>query len=133
MGFSLKCLGNYIDSPDSFARHAVDLFQHLTMIRTDNENCTPDEKLGVARFGWAFYDVDGSAHERYGIPEHEGRILTLRPDCTVGTACRLEHVTWMSNYFLRFLKIKQVGRDDVKDAEMTPTLEGMADVDIHDV
>ena len=39
-----------------------------------------DEVLGVEGFGDAFYDVDESAHVRYGIAADEIAVLILRPN-----------------------------------------------------
>lgn len=124
----------YVDSHDNLSLLQAEVFQHLTIMCVDNKRCSPDELLGVPRFGYAYYDVDGLAHDRYGVPQDEGRIFVLRPDGTVGTACNLDEGPKVSNYFGGFLK-KRVqaadgtDRDELSSGNNTPT-HGVAEVQI---
>ena len=129
---SIRAFREYLDGPESIARYQVDLCQYFTIIHTANDNCSLDERLGVSRFGSGYYDVDGSAYERYGISPSEGMVLVLRPDGTIGTACRLGDGPQLSEYFAKFIK---VAKDKVSVGAVTndvSALHGMADVDIQD-
>ena len=129
---SLQAFRKYIDGAESIARYSVDLCQYLTILHASNENCTPDEKLGIPRLGSAFYDVDGSAHERYGVPSGEGQVIVLRPDGTIGTACGLDGGVELSAYFAKFMKAKKVKVDDGTSNGSGTPLQGMADIETQD-
>ena len=94
----------YVDSHNVPSLVEAEVFQHLTIMRVENRRASPEELLGVPPFGFAFYDVDGSAHDRYGVPQDEGGIFVLRPDGTVGFACKLDEGSKVSDYFRGFLK-----------------------------
>ena len=53
--------------------------------------------------GNAFYDVDGSAHKRYGILTEKGAVIVLRPDGMIGTVCNLVDGNEASRYFAQFV------------------------------
>lgn len=105
-----KKFREYLDGPTSFLRYPADFFQGVTIIVGSNESGSPDERLGTPCFGNAFYDVDGLAHERYGIPVSKGAVVIARPDGTIGTLCALEDGASVSRYFERFMAVeKRVG------------------------
>lgn len=98
-------------------RYPVDIFQGITIITGSNEAGSPDERLGTACFGNAFYDVDGQAHERYGIATSQGAVVVTRPDGTIGTICALGDGESVSRYFERFVTVeKKFGRDDQRNS-----------------
>ena len=74
----------------------------LAIIQGDNEAGSATELLGISSFDQTLYDVDGSAHDRYGVSSDTGAIIILRPDGTVGSICDVEDVKAMSMYFNRF-------------------------------
>lgn len=104
---SSKDFRKYLDGPTSFLRYPVDVFQGVTIIAGSNEAGSPDEKLGTTCFGSAFYDVDGSAHGRYGIPVSKGAVIVTRPDGTIGTVCALGDGASLSKYFERFVVVEK--------------------------
>ena len=129
---ALSHLRSCVDSLNSFTLYSADLFQCLTIVRTGNENCSPGEKLGVPRFGSALYHMEGSAHERYGLPEQEGRLAILRPMAQFEL-----HVIWKAllgclTCFLGSLKAGKIESGDGKHVEEMSVLEGMADVNMYD-
>ncbi|KAG9845176.1 hypothetical protein KCU77_g8942, partial [Aureobasidium melanogenum] len=75
----LEALAKYLQRADSFANTLnKEAFKFLTVIT--GIGLQPDEVLGVQKFGNAYYDVDHSAHSRYGVTPSCGAITVLRPD-----------------------------------------------------
>lgn len=69
---------------------------------------SPYELLGMEPFGRLFYDPDGSAHRRYGVPEKNSVAVVVRPDGWIGTIVDLkarECVDELEEYFRRFLNV----------------------------
>ena len=102
---SIKRWRRILDGPESFKHYSADIFQYLTIVASTNEAGSPDERLGVPCFGNAFYDVDGSAHDRYGVPIQDGAIVVLRPDGVIGTASHLGNGEAVSQYFAHFITV----------------------------
>lgn len=118
---SSKNFRAYLDGLTSFLRYPVDISQGVTIIAGSNEAGSPDERLGIACFGNAYYDVDGQAHERYGIPNSKGAVVVTRPDGTIGTICALENGASLSRYFERFVNVaKRVGLDGQQRGKSEP-------------
>ena len=110
---SSKNFRAYLDGPTSFLRYPVDFFQGVTIIAGSNEAGSPDERLGTPCFGNAFYDVDGQAHERYGIPTSQGAVVVTRPDGMIGSICALRDGESLSRYFEKFVTVeKDIVLDD---------------------
>ena len=129
---SSKNLREYLDGPTSFLRYSVDIFQGVTIVVGSNEAGSPDERLGTSCFGSAFYDVDGLAHERYGIPVSKGAVVVARPDGTIGIICALEDGASVTRYFERFVAVeKKVVLDGkhTSDAEPGPKTAGEVDLE----
>ncbi|KAI4232760.1 MAG: hypothetical protein L6R40_007306 [Gallowayella cf. fulva] len=63
-----------------------------------------DDALGgVEPFGTAYFDVDGQAHNRYGLRGVEdGGTVVVRPDGIVGYTCPLEEPS-LNSYFDKFM------------------------------
>ena len=61
-----------------------------------------DEVLGVPAFGNSYFDLDNSAHERYGISTQAGAIVVLRPDGMLGFATTLDRGKDVGDYFQGF-------------------------------
>lgn len=106
---SWKTFREYLDDSTSFLRYPVGIFQGVTIIAGSNEAGSPDERLGTPCFGNAFYDVDGLAHERYGIPISKGAVVVARPDGTIGTVCAFGDGASLSRYFERFVAVEKEG------------------------
>ena len=120
----------YLDGSTSFLQYPVDIFQGVTIIAGSNEAGSPDERLGAPSFGDAFYDVDGLAHERYGIPIPKGAAIVTRPDGTIGTICDLGGGASLSGYFKRFVAFqKRVGLNRRQTSECEPS-SGIGEVDL---
>ncbi|MDI1488122.1 MAG: hypothetical protein OHK93_007396 [Ramalina farinacea] len=121
---AVKSWREYVDKHDNPSLLRAEVFQHLTIMYVENRRASPEELLGVPPFGFTSYDVDGSAHDRYGVPQDEGGVFVLRPDGTIGTACKLDEGLKVSDYFRGFLK-EQVqaanGTDRDKSASGTST------------
>ena len=128
---SSKVFREYLDGPSSFLNYSADIFQGITILAGSNDAGSPDERLGTPCFGDAFYDVDGSAHERYGISVSKGAVVVTRPDGTIGTVCALDHGASLSRYFEKFVTAqkKKVGIDaqHTSDRDEKP---GMGEVDL---
>lgn len=92
----LQSLRTYIDSPASFTRHFAQAFTFNTII--SGAGVQADETLGTAKFGNAYYDVDDSAHVRYGVSVNEGAVLVIRPDGMLGFVCDLESGSSLADY-----------------------------------
>ena len=104
---SNKAFREYLDGSSSFLNYLADIFQGIAILAGSNDAGSPDERLGTPCFGDAFYDVDGLAHERYGIPLSKGAIVVTRPDGTIGTVCALDHGVSLSRYFERFVIVER--------------------------
>lgn len=128
----IKLLRDYVDGPQSWERYSADLFQYLTLMQEQNTYSSAEEKLGVPVFGQAYYDVDGSAHERYDVDGSEGAVVVVRPDGTIGTACRLDEGALISAYFANFLKVgkKAEKTTETNGVEKETETRGKGEVDI---
>ncbi len=128
---STKSFGEYLDSSASFLHYPVDIFQGVTIIAGSNEEGSPDERLGITSFGDAVYDVDGSAHEGYGIPTDKGAVVVARPDGTIGTVCALGDGASVSSYFERFITIeKKASLDGQPKSDTGPISKTAGEVDL---
>ncbi|KAM0723321.1 hypothetical protein Q7P37_001523 [Cladosporium fusiforme] len=94
---SIKKLRQYVDSEDSFVHALEHAFNFITII--SGTGLQADEALGVKRFGFACYDVDGSAYQRYGITPLEGGIVVLRPDGIVSLVAELDECPTVGRFF----------------------------------
>lgn len=118
---SSQSFREYLDCSTSFLRYQVDIFQGVTIIAGSNEAGSPDERLGSPCFGNAFYDVEGLAHERYGIPVSKGAVVVTRPDGTIGTVCAFGNGASLSRYFGRFMAVeKRLSLDGQQTSECEP-------------
>lgn len=116
---SLKAWQEYLDGPSSHTHYQADLFQHLTIMKMPNEHSSVVEKLGIDDdFGPAFFDVDGSAHERYGVRDDEVVVFILRPDGTLGYSCALQDVNAIIRYFEGFLRVERRSREESEKSEV---------------
>ena len=100
----LRALREYLDGPRSFTTHLTEAFNFITIIA--GPGLQADEILGVERFGDAFYDVDESAHVRYGVGVGEGAVLVLRPDGIMGFAAGLHEGPKLAEYLETFVTRK---------------------------
>ncbi|KAM0805835.1 FAD binding domain-containing protein, partial [Usnea florida] len=98
-----KAFRGYLDGSSSFLNYSADIFQGITILAGSNDAGSPDERLGTRCFGNAFYDVDGRAHERYGVSTSKGAVVVTRPDGTIGTVCALDNGASLSRYFEKFV------------------------------
>ena len=120
---SLHSFRTYLDSPRSFHRLNKELCQYLAIIKAENVLGAPEETLGVRVFGKAYYDAEGTAHERYGIDVKKGFVVILRPDGTVGTGCRLEEGKHATGYFEGFLRVRGASGLEVAEGEKSEKVE----------
>lgn len=127
---SSKKFREHLDSSSSVLNYSTDIFQCLTIIAGSNDAGSPEERLGTPCFGNAFYDVDGLAHERYGVPISKGAVVIARPDGTIGTVCSLEDGKSLSRYFERFVTAeKRTDRESQKHGGQKP-VSGTGEVDL---
>lgn len=128
---SSKKFREYLDGPTSILRYPADFIQGVTIIVGGNEAGSPDERLGTSCFGNAFYDVDGLAHERYGIPTSKGAVVVARPDGTIGIICALEDGAGVSRYFERFVAVeKEIGLNGKHGSDVEPDSQAAGEVDL---
>ncbi|MCJ1278717.1 hypothetical protein MMC21_006534 [Puttea exsequens] len=77
----------------------------IAIIIGHNDFGSPQERLGGVLFGNAYHDVDGSAHQRYGVKADTGAMVVVRPDGAVAMLCGLSDVgellRYLSNIILR--------------------------------
>ncbi|KAL9583692.1 MAG: hypothetical protein Q9212_002558 [Teloschistes hypoglaucus] len=104
---SLHAWHDYLSGPDSHTCYQGDLFQHLTIMNMPNEHGSLVETLGIDDAGDAYFDVDGSAHERYGVHDDEAVVFVLRPDGTIGCISALRDTATIVQYFAGFLKVER--------------------------
>ena len=100
----LRALREYLDGPQSFTARLTEAFTFITVIA--GPGLQADEVLGVERFGDAFYDLDESAHVRYGIAADEGAVVILRPDGILGFAAGLHEGAKLAEYLETFITRK---------------------------
>lgn len=92
----LRALHDCLDSLQSLTARLTEVFTFITVIA--GSGLQADQILGVERFGDAFYDVDESAHVRYGIASDEGAVLIKRPDSILGYAAGLHEGAKLAEY-----------------------------------
>ncbi|PCH02089.1 Peptidase C12, ubiquitin carboxyl-terminal hydrolase 1 [Penicillium occitanis (nom. inval.)] len=78
---SLLALRTYLAENDELYSHQA--MKWLTI--SCDAGCSPYETLGMPPFGDTYYDIDGLAHDKYGIDPSVGGIMIIRPDGLVGT------------------------------------------------
>ncbi|KAL8779381.1 MAG: hypothetical protein Q9194_001478 [Teloschistes cf. exilis] len=128
---SIHAWHEYLCRPDSHRRYQADLFQEVTIINMPNERGSLVEKLGMDDAGDAYFDVDGSGHERYGVYDDEAVVFVLRPDGTIGCICALPDTDAIISYFAGFLKMgKRSGGDSNGDGEIARGVGTTGEVDI---
>ena len=130
---AVKTWRRYLDSEESFLQRNDTIFQFITIIRSENDFSTPEERLGVPPFGRAYYDIDGSAHERYGISSDCGFVVILRSDGTIGTACSLDEGAKASKYFTGFVNAKKAEGSPSGNDELRPSAKALGEVDVQAV
>jgi hypothetical protein len=95
----IRALRAYIDDTSaSFAQKLHPGEFRLLVIIAGSAN-QADEALGVLAFGNAYYDLDNSAHEKYGISPQAGAVVVLRPDGIFGFATMLKRGQDVGDYF----------------------------------
>jgi phenol 2-monooxygenase len=95
----IRALRAYIDDTSaSFAQKLHPGEFRLLIIIAGSAN-QADEALGVLAFGNAYYDLDNSAHEKYGISPQAGAVVVLRPDGIFGFATMLKRGQDVGDYF----------------------------------
>ena len=102
---------------------------YITIILGHNNSGSPSERLGVASFGNAFYDVDGQAHARYGIADDKGALFVLRPDGTIGLTCALQDGNAVKDYFGRFITAENDDMAEDESKESKPDV-AVGEVDV---
>ena len=100
---SIKKRRLYLNDRGSFKEYPETLCSQMTIIASANDAGSPAERLGSDFYGPTFYDVDGSAHARFGVSLEKGAVFLLRPDGTVGTAFDVEDGAAASKYFGQFV------------------------------
>ncbi|KAL8796565.1 MAG: hypothetical protein Q9182_007357 [Xanthomendoza sp. 2 TL-2023] len=93
-------------------RFPASRFRFLTVVQTPNDNGAAEEKLRGEAFGTIVYDVDGSAHSRYGIDVAKGAVVVVRPDGVVGTVAGLGEGERLGVYFQGILVESGGGREE---------------------
>jgi len=97
-----------------FNKHAPRL-QHavsfVTIVR--GHDIAFEEYLGVEPFGNAYWDMDHSAHTRYGTSPESGDIIVLRPDGIVGFIASLDKFGAVVEYLERHVVPRGVGRPGI--------------------
>lgn len=102
-GNSLLSLRSQLDSAQSFTKKAhPNAIRFLTII--SGVKSQGEVALGVERFGNVYYDVDNSAHNKYGISEELGGLVVLRPDGIFGFAVPLTREEDVCAYFFQFIR-----------------------------
>lgn len=96
----LEALRTYVDSSTSVTKSIhPDAVRFLTIVAGSPGQ--GDTMLGANRFGKAYYDVDISAHTKYGISTQAGAVVILRPDGMLAFASSLDKMQEVGSYFLK--------------------------------
>ena len=120
----IKTWRAYLDHAESVLKYEGVIVDFVSILFNENYAGAAAENLGVPGYGQILYDVDKSAHERYGIAEDKGAVLVVRPDGLLGTACALDEGREVSAYFARFLTIKGTGDSDAQqNGDSAPIIE----------
>jgi len=96
---SIKTMHDTLARMSNFTEFSAGIQGYVTVVASNNEPGSPNERLGVPCFGRAYYDMQGHAHERYGVSTNRGAVFVLRPDGMVGTSAGLEDVDKLLGYF----------------------------------
>jgi phenol 2-monooxygenase (NADPH) len=99
----LRTLRAHVDQHERRFSHAVDF---VTIIAGMGNAF--DEHLGVRRFGNAYWDLDHSAHRKYGIRPFVGAIVVLRPDGIMGFVAELAGFENVVRYLERLIVPREV-------------------------
>ena len=127
---SIEKTREYLDGSSSFLFYSANIFQGVTIIAGSNDAGSPDERLGMPCFGNAFYDVDGLAHEGYGIPISKGAVVIARPDGTIGTVCALGDGESLSRYFGRFVTAEKRLNSESQQRGEDEAISGTGELDL---
>jgi phenol 2-monooxygenase (NADPH) len=98
----IRALRAYIDDTSASFAHKLHpgVFRLLTTVAGSANQA--EEALGVLAFGNAYYDLDNSAHVKYGISPQAGVVVVLRPDGIFGFATTVERGQDVGEYFNGF-------------------------------
>jgi phenol 2-monooxygenase (NADPH) len=98
----IRSFREYIDGNSSFTKIMPSgSFRFLTIV--SGEEMQADVAMGVQKFGKAYYDVDNSAHSKYGISPKSGAVVVLRPDGIFAYAAGLDQGCEIGSYFASFI------------------------------
>lgn len=95
---ALQALRSQVDEDAGRFAHSVDF---VTLIA--GAGTAVDEHLGARRFGKGYWDIDHSAHDRYGVGLNQGALLVLRPDGLLGFVAPLDHFADVAKYLERLV------------------------------
>lgn len=102
----IRAFREHVDDPHASFTHKLHpgVFRFLTIIAGSANQA--EEELGVPVFGNAYYDLDNSAHEKYGISPRAGAVVVLRPDGIFGFATTFDRGESVGDYFRGFCSEK---------------------------
>jgi phenol 2-monooxygenase (NADPH) len=93
-----QTIRSYIDSQTSFTRTLSKDLNWLTIVWGEG-SLQSAETLGALPIGKTLWDKSGEAYAKFGVREHQGGIVVLRPDSVVSFVAPLEGTSQLESYF----------------------------------
>ena len=120
----------FMDSHD-IRRFSTAVSGYVFIMVGDNGTGSPEERLGTSCAGALYYDIDGSAHKRYGISNDNGAVLVVRPDMMVGAVYDLDTPAGLVDYLTNVVAVQQTCDQSENDEEFRISdNKGEVEVDI---
>ncbi len=99
----LRTLREDVDREAERFQHAIE-FRTLILCGSN----AYAEYLGCEQFGYAYYDVDGTAHNRYKVSHETGVVAVVRPDGILGFVAPLDRFDKIIAYLERIVVPREV-------------------------
>ncbi|KAJ7595205.1 FAD binding domain-containing protein [Mycena floridula] len=114
-------LREFVDAPTSFFQTRDPVWNFLTLL-SGQGSLQSSETIGSEPLGKVLLDDSGSLFRIYGVDEHQGAIVVVRPDGHVSFVTKLDGGEELSAYFEPLVATSRVKRSI--QPELTPGTEG---------
>ncbi|KAJ7577551.1 FAD binding domain-containing protein [Mycena floridula] len=123
-----KVLREFVDAPTSFFQTTDPVWNFLTLL-SGQGLLQSSETIGSEPLGKALLDDSGSLFQIYGVDEHQGAIVVVRPDGHVSFVTKLDGGEELSAYLEPLVATSRVNRSI--QPELTLETEGTrGDIDV---